>query len=293
MERSGRIIKGIGGFYTVVSGEEEHICRARGRFRVRGDKPMVGDYVTFEESTELKEGYLINIHDRQNQLQRPEVSNVDTLLIVTAPKSPAADLLLMDRLLINAVQMGMDVVFCVNKMDLDADGAQAILDQYRHIENRLITSTITGEGVKELEAHCTGHTVCFAGQSGVGKSSLLNSILPDASLEVGDVSRKISRGKHTTRHAQLLPFRDGGYLVDTPGFSLLDLPLMEPEKLKEFYPDFADYEGDCRFNGCLHHKEPGCAVKQSIKDGHLHDGRHQRYMTLLEEMTERWKHRYQ
>ena len=293
MEKEGRIIKGIGGFYTVVSGDEEHICRPRGKFRVKGDKPMVGDYVTFEESTDLKEGYLIAIHPRKNKLRRPEVSNVDTLLMVAAPKSPAADLILMDQLLINAEQMGMDVVFCINKMDLDKAEATAILDQYKHIERRLMTSTVTGEGVDELKAYCTGHTVCFAGQSGVGKSSLLNQILPHAELAVGDVSRKIARGKHTTRHAQLLPFAEGGYLVDTPGFSLLELPLMEPEKLKDFYPDFSDYEGQCRFNGCLHHKEPGCAVKDSIKDGTLHEGRHRRYSQLLEEMTERWKHRYQ
>lgn len=287
----GRIIKGIGGFYSVERNSEVYICRSRGKFRIKDQKPMVGDMVEFTAPNDKQEGYLMKLLERKNQLLRPQVSNIDLIIIVIAAKSPDPDFVLVDKMLINSMMMGTESVICINKYDLTGKQvAKELASQYLG-HNTVIVSAEKSSGIKELEKLCAGKIVCFAGQSGTGKTSLLNELMPENSLEVGEISKKTKRGKHTTRHAELVPFL-GGHLVDTPGFSLLELPLMEPNELQKYYDDFIDYEGMCKYNTCRHECEPGCAVLDAVQDGKISKERHARYCQLLKEAEQKWRSRY-
>lgn len=287
----GRIIQGIGGYYTVVDGNETHVCRARGNFRAKNITPMVGDYVEYLPSSDESGGYITNIVDRKNHLLRPMVANIDMLIIVLSPASPCPDFNLVDVLLINANKINVDVCIVINKSDLDKKLSKDIRQQYSYIEKRFIVSAKTGKGIRKLEKAIEGRTICFAGQSAVGKSSILNKLLPGVELETGEVSAKTQRGKHTTRQANLLNFKDG-YVVDSPGFSMLELELEEPNNIKEYYPDFLEHAQNCKFNGCLHYSEPGCAVIEAVDKGIIDKNRHERYKKIYEQMSERWKKRY-
>lgn len=289
----GRILKGVGGYYTVLCDGEEYFCIARGRFRKESIKPLVGDMVEFMPPEREEEyGAVANILPRETCTLRPPIANVNLILVTMAAASPQPDLLLMDRLLARAQVEGCEAVVVVNKIDLAQDTYQDLCEQYRLAGYRVFpVSAQKGEGIEELREVLQGHISCFAGQSGAGKSSLLNALFPGLGLETGGVSR-IERGRHTTRHAQLLPLEDGGFVADTPGFSLLELDTRPPETLKECYPEMHPYEGQCRFEGCMHHKEPGCAVKAAAERGEISKQRLQRYGVLLEEMKEKWGKRY-
>lgn len=289
---SGRIIKGIGGYYTVDDGSAEYICRARGRFRKDGVSPKVGDYVVFD-ADDNGEGYLIEIAGRKNELARPPVANMDLLIIVIAVHMPEPDFLMVDRLLVNASRMDMDVALCINKSDLARPGeVEENFSQYRFLDSKFLVSARDGDGVDEIKVLSGSRTVCLAGQSGVGKSSIINRLVPGADFETGDLSGKIDRGRHTTRMACLVPSGQGGYIVDTPGFSLLDLPMMEPCELRHDYRDFHAYNDCCRFQGCLHDREPGCAVKDAVQQGLIDGRRYGRYVELLKEINIKWENRY-
>lgn len=288
---TGRIIQGIGGYYTVVDGKESHVCRARGNFRAKNITPMVGDYVEYIPSSEESGGYITKIINRKNHLLRPMVANIDMLIIVMSPCRPKPDFNLLDILLINANKIDADVCLVVNKDDLDKKYSQNIIDKYAHIEKRFIVSAETGKGIRKFTKAIEGKTICFAGQSAVGKSSILNRLLPDANLVTGEVSVKTQRGKHTTRQANLLEFNDG-YVVDSPGFSMLELELEDPKNIKDYYPDFVELSHECKFNGCLHYSEPKCAVIEAVRQNKIDLDRHERYKKIYDQLSERWKKRY-
>ena len=283
--KTGRILKGIGGFYTVRTSEGELFeCHARGRFRKDEITPLPGDIAEFEE------GFMLEILPRKNRLTRPAVANADALLIVLSVEKPQADLLLTDRLLIYAAYNGLDCAIAFNKAD--AAQPERLMGEYSKAGIRLIAlSAKEKEGLDELKKFIEGRFVCLAGQSAVGKSSLLNAIAPDLSLPTGGLSKKTDRGKHTTRHSELIELSAlNAFVADTPGFSMLACEQLEPEQLSGFYPEFKDCE--CRFPGCLHLKEPGCAVRDAAKNGTLPAGRYERYLALLKELTERKEKRY-
>lgn len=288
----GRILKGIGSFYTLRCGGKSYVCKARGRFRKDGLVPVPGDWASFEIGADGR-GYLLEIHPRRNLLQRPVVANVDKLFIVLSASRPQMDLLLCDKLLLQCGQLSIAPVLLCNKCDEETAGAyEDLAAQYGPAGYPVLAvSARTGEGLKGVRTAMEGCVSCFAGQSAVGKSSLLNALLPDLALEVGDLSRKTARGRHTTRHAELFP-AFGGAVVDTPGFSLLDMAQMEPWDLSSLYPEMVPRKGSCRFPECLHLTEPGCAVKPLLETGGLHPLRYARYQVFVEELKEMRKHRY-
>lgn len=290
----GRIIKGVGGLYFVEEKGAAYPCRARGLFRLKKLTPMVGDWAAFEPPKgEDAEGRIVDILPRRNALKRPAVANLDLNMIVIAAGQPQPDWLLVDRLLAQAVEAKLPAALCINKADqADAATIEAWRQQYRHLPAVYVTSRLQPQSLAALKEALAGKTVCFCGQSGVGKSTLINALSSSGDMEIGDISMRTRRGRHTTRHAQLLPLEGGGYVVDTPGFSLLEMDLMEPAHLADCYPDFTPYGQGCRFIGCLHDREPDCAVKEAVKRGLVDSERYARYRLLLQDMKERWKSRY-
>ena len=288
----GTLIRGIGSFYTArdESGED-HTLRCKKKFRHRGMTPMIGDEVLFSPGTGEEHGWIEEILPRKTECLRPPVANVTRLVIVLSPV-PEADLLLTDRLIARAVAQGMDVVIAVNKSDLDDGMAETIRAQYRAAGIPVLkVCARKKEGLEELREAMAGSLCCMTGQSGAGKSTLLNALM-GLDLETGDISRKISRGKNTTRQAELIE-KDGLRVMDTAGFNLLEAERqLEPEKLKERYPEFREYEGKCRFRECLHDREPGCAVREAAEAGILSKERVERYRILLGEIREVWRARY-
>lgn len=291
-DKTGRVVKGVGGLYVVRdAGGAEYVLRARGRFRREGISPLVGDRVLFAPGQGDEHGWLREILPRTSQCTRPPAANIDLLVIVVAPE-PEPDLLLADRLLVHAQQSGFEALLCVNKSDIDAELAGKLTRQYLASGVSVLrVSAYTEEGLQSLRDQMTGKLSCMAGQSAVGKSTLLNALC-GLTLKTGELSVRISRGKHTTRHAELLEAR-GLSVLDTPGFSLMGIsPGLAPEALQDWYPEYAVYAGSCRFAPCVHDREPGCAVRQAILEGKLDDARHARYLLLLEEVREAWKGRY-
>lgn len=281
---TGIITKGIGGFYYVSAEEAIYECKARGIFRKNDVTPLPGDRVNFSVlDEEKKKGSLDEVLPRSSQLTRPAVANVNQVVLVIAARSPAPDLLLLDKLLVTAAKECIKPVICLNKLDLDADGgAEKIYGAYKNTGcDFLKTSTKTGQGLDELEEKLKSMVTVFAGQSGVGKSTLLNGILRDMVMQTGDLSLKSDRGKHTTRHAELIPLVCGGYVADTPGFSSFELENLELEELQQYYREFAALAEGCRFAGCSHASEPGCGVKELVASGVIDSGRYERYIELL------------
>ncbi len=288
---TGRIVKGVGGFYYVrLSGGQTVVCRARGRFRREGCTPFVGDYVEVQPQ-QNGDWALQNILPRKNALVRPPVSNINQLVIVVAASVPSPDWLLVDKLLLTASLLSITPILVLNKLDESSlQTVETFLSEYAGFTSFCI-STITQEGLPALRAHLAGKTTCLAGQSAVGKSSLINALLPDSGLSVGAVSEKTERGRHTTRHAELLPFLDG-MLVDTPGFSLLSMQAVTQAQLDNCYPEFSDAPERCRFAGCTHIAEPDCAVKERLEQGLVSHGRYQRYAQLYQEIEQRRREIY-
>ena len=290
--RQGTLVRGFGGFYTVRDAEgQEFTLRCKKKFRRLGLSPLVGDEVLFTPGEGEEHGWLEEILPRSSQCLRPPVANVSLLLIVVAPV-PEPDLLLVDRMMVRARAQGMDMLLVVNKCDLDEGLAQELSAQYAGAQVPVYAvSAESGQGLATLRERMGGRLCCLTGQSGVGKSTLLNALL-GLSLETGEISRKIQRGKNPPRHAELL-VKDGLRVLDTAGFSLLELDGgMEPVTLKEYYPEFAEYEGKCRFEPCYHDREPGCAVTAACGEGAIHPQRLARYRALLAEVRQAWRERY-
>ena len=289
---TGRILQGIGSFYTIESEGVCYTCKARGRFRKQKISPLVGDLVEFiPPENDDSEGFIEEILPRTSELKRPPIANIDLIFITVAAASPDPDLLLVDRLLVLAHQARIEARIVINKSDLSPDSVKEIRDQYER-SGYTVYSVCAREkqGIEQLIDAAQGRIIAFAGQSAVGKSSLMNCLCPGLELETGEVSR-IERGRHTTRKAQLF-HTDFGYLADTPGFSLLELDAADPETLKDFYPELVPYEGQCRFLSCQHLNEPDCAVKAAVKNGVLSAERMERYRLLHDELKEKWGKRY-
>lgn len=285
--KEGVIIKGIGGFYDVLDDNKVVRCKPRGRFRKLGITPMVGDRVLYTPETQGSEGALEEILPRKNTLIRPSITNIDNLAVVAAAAHPAPDLLLIDKLMISAERMGISVLLIINKIDLaEPDELHALKSQYTPTGYPIFcVSGKFGQGIEELSKAMKGITT-LAGQSGVGKSTIINNLHPGKELETGNVSKKIKRGRHTTRHVELLILPYGGMVADTPGFSQIGLLDFEPIELQESYPEFEQYRRDCYFNGCMHISEPGCRVRQAVEDGCVSEGRFERYVHIIEEIKE-------
>lgn len=290
---TGKIIKGIGGFYYVVCENGiTYECKAKGVFRNRKIKPLVGDNVEIEILDEEKNlGNVEDILPRFNWLNRPAVANVDQTVIIFAVSAPAPNFNLLDRFLINMEQHEVPTVICFNKVDLEGfRQSEDICRSYTKSGYEvLFISAESGYGIDVLEAVIKGKTTVFAGPSGVGKSSTLNSLFPDANVQTGGLSEKIQRGKHTTRHSELMFVDDDTYIMDTPGFSSLYTEGIEAEDLKLYFPEIVAYTGTCKFNMCNHISEPGCLVKKAVSDGRISKMRYDDYVMIYNELKEKRK----
>jgi len=291
--KKGILLRGIGSFYTAEEEETKELftLRAKKKFRRERLTPLAGDRILFSPGEGEEHGWIEEILPRKTLCLRPPVANVELLVIVCAPV-PEADLLLTDRLLARAFQQGMKAILVVNKQDLDGDLASRLREEYAPAGVPVYpVSAREGTGLEPLREAMTGSLCCLAGQSGAGKSTLLNALM-GLQQETGEISRKIARGKNTTRHVELL--QAGGLRVmDTAGFSLLEPEQsLPPEELKERWPEFAPWEGKCRFRECLHDREPGCAVAEAARTGEVHPARWERYRELLAETRENWRNRY-
>lgn len=292
VRETGRIVRSVGGFYYVVTSTgEERVCKARGLFRKAGQTPLVGDAAAFVRQAS-GDDWITDILPRKNVFVRPPVANIDQLVIVCAASAPKPDLLLVDKLLLSAALAGVQALIVLNKVD-EADALPASLfraDYARHFP-LFVLSAATGEGMDALSESLSGKVSCFAGQSAVGKSSLLNTLMPELSLAVGALSEKTEHGRHTTRQATLIPYR-GGAVLDTPGFSLYDPETLSQHALNRCYPEFGSAPERCRFALCAHVSEPECAVKSLVEAGEMSPGRYERYKLLQSEFYQKSKHRY-
>ncbi len=283
---TGRIIRSISGFYDVRAGDQTISCRARGILRKEGNSPLTGDMV--EISVENGKGMVERILPRRNHFVRPAVANVDALVVFAANVNPVTEPFLIDRVAAIAGDQEVPVYLCINKCDLDP--ALDLERIYRHAGFQVIcTSAETGDGVEELRALIEGKLTAFTGNSGVGKSSILNRLCPELSLATGEVSQKLGRGKHTTRHVELYDLGKGTYVADTPGFSSFDTDMMEiilKENLQYAFTDFGAYIGKCQFHDCTHRKEPGCAVTAAIAAGEIESTRYDSYLRLYEKSNQ-------
>ena len=282
----GRIVRSLSGFYDVQTPGGLITCRARGILRKAGNSPLTGDLV--EISVEKGKGMVERILPRKNHFIRPAVANVDALVVFAANVNPVTEPFLIDRVAAIAGDQNVPVYLCVNKCDLDP--AMDLVRIYRHAGFPVIcTSAETGEGVAELRALLTGKLTAFTGNSGVGKSSILNRLAPELNLETGAVSEKLGRGRHTTRHVELFPLGEDTYVADTPGFSSFDTDQMElilKENLQYAFPDFGSYIGKCRFDDCSHRKEPDCAVRAAVEAGAIEASRYESYLRLYEKSSQ-------
>ena len=286
----GKIITGIGGFYYIHTGEALYECTAKGIFRKEKMKPLVGDNVEIDVLDEEKKlGSIVQILPRLNSLIRPAVANVDQAVVIFAMARPEPNLNLLDRFLVMMQMQGIKTLICFNKTDIAEDDlSMKLKDIYGKCENELLfVSSLTESGIDILKEKLTGKTTVLAGPSGVGKSSVVNRLFPEAKAQTGLVSEKIGRGKHTTRHSELFYPGKQTYIMDTPGFSSLAVPDMEKEELKDYFSEFIPYDGMCRFQGCAHIHEPGCHIKDMVEAGELSENRYQNYVQMYGELNER------
>ena len=281
--RTGLIVKILGGFYYVTSDDEIIECRARGLFRKNRITPLVGDYcrirITKEDSTV---GYIEEILPRKNELLRPPVANVDQIIIVFSSRNPNPNVRLIDKFLLQNEFYGISSIICINKMDLDWEEGERLKSIYEKAGyDVLLTSSGEIESLAVLKDRLVNKMSAFAGPSGVGKSTLLNLIEKSLSLKTGEISEKLNRGKHTTRHVELFKLSIGGWVVDTAGFSSLDLEQITKSSLKDYFIEFSLHD-DCRFSDCHHYREPGCQVKEMVQAGTISPERYASYLELYE-----------
>ena len=289
----GKIIKGIAGFYYVQTEDKLYECKAKGIFRNKKMKPLVGDNVDIEIlDEEDQEGNITKIYERSNELIRPAVANVDQALIIFAAKNPKPNYNLLDRFLMMMEKQKVPVIVCFNKVDLAKEKDLTLLEKVYENCGHIVKfiSVKEEEGIDEIRELIHGKTTVLAGPSGVGKSSLMNLLQPEAQMETGAVSEKIRRGKHTTRHSELIYIEEDTYIMDTPGFSSLVIENLEPEDLKEYFREFECYNGRCKFNGCVHIHEPECLVKEALQAGTISQLRYDNYVQLYDELKNkrRW-----
>jgi ribosome biogenesis GTPase / thiamine phosphate phosphatase len=290
----GKIIKALSGFYYVANEDGIVQCRGRGVFRKNKITPLVGDEVVFQAENDT-EGYILEVKDRKNELVRPPIANVDQAILVFSAVEPGFSTALLDRFLVLVEYNHIEPLICITKMDLTNEEQQSQLEEYAEDYRKagyevIFTSSETSEGLEKLKPHIEGKISVFAGQSGVGKSSLLNAIRPDLELKTDDISSHLGRGKHTTRHVELITINNG-LVADTPGFSSLEFTEIEAEELNSCFPDIRETSEDCKFRGCFHMAEPKCAVKAAVESGTLPGYRYQHYKDFLLEIKDR-KPRY-
>ena len=285
-KRTGRIIRSLSGFYEVQTQSGTVTCRGRGSLRRGNESPLTGDMV--EISVEKGKGMVERILPRKNRFIRPAVANIDALVIFAANTNPVTEPFLIDRVAAIAGDREVSVILCVNKCDLDP--AVDLIRIYKNAGFQVIrASAETGEGVEELRQLIKGKLVAFTGNSGVGKSSMLNRLCPELALATGEVSEKLGRGRHTTRHVEMYDLGDDTFVADTPGFSSFDSDQMEvllKENLQYAFPDFEAYLGSCQFHDCTHRKEPGCAVRQAVEEGKIEKTRYDSYLRLYEKASQ-------
>ncbi|KUO70065.1 MAG: hypothetical protein APF77_24645 [Clostridia bacterium BRH_c25] len=283
--QKGVILKGIGGFYYVDTVEGIYECRARGKFRIKNITPLIGDYVEIEAEPKSLQGYIINILERKNQLIRPTVANIDQAIIVFAAKKPDINMELLQKFLVYSAYKKLNAVVCINKIDLDEE--KKYLEVVKMLESIpykvIITSVKANIGIEQIEELLKNKISVFAGPSGAGKSSLLNRIQPGLQLKTGDLSKKIDRGTHTTRHVELLKLEKGGMVADTPGFTSFDIGELELSKLESCFPEFESFK-DCYFQDCVHDKEPSCGIKEAVEEGKISETRYDFYISLLKDL---------
>ncbi len=287
----GKIIKGIAGFYYVhVEGHGVYECKAKGIFRKDNIKPLVGDNVLVDVLDEGEmAGNIREILCRRNALLRPAVANVDQALIIFAIVKPNPNFNLLDRFLIRMERQKLPTVICFNKQDIASpEEKEALRQSYETCGYEvLFVSALENEGLEQVKEVLSGKTTTVAGPSGVGKSSLINRLSPKANMETGEISAKTERGRHTTRHSEMIALGDGSYIVDTPGFTSLDISEITKEELGQYYPEFTKYEPSCRFRGCAHMSEPTCGVKEAVSEGKISPVRYGNYRVLYEELKGR------
>lgn len=299
----GRILKALSGYYYVLRDGQSALdttliqCRARGVFKNKGISPLVGDKVTYElEGT--GEGTVTEISRRSSELIRPPIANVEQAVLVFSVTEPELNTSLLDKFLVHIEKEGLTSVICLTKWDLIKDNLEAekrmedLISLYREIGYEVVvTSSKRKDGIEAIRSHLVNKMSVFAGQSGVGKSSLLNSLMEGLGLETNAISHRLGRGKHTTRHVELITLPEGGYVADTPGFSQLDFMELEPGELSSCFIEFASYAEGCKFRGCLHLHEPGCKVQDAVKAEQIAQSRYDHYLAFLNEMKDR-KRRY-
>lgn len=279
----GKILKGIGGFYYISAEDKIIECKARGNFRYKGLKPMVGDNV--EIKIENGKGRIEKIEERHSELIRPTVANVTLAFVVFAIKNPDLNFDLLNRFLVLCESNNIKAIVCLNKVDLvDEEERNLLKEKINEIGyDVLFINAKAGIGIESLKERIKGNVTVLCGPSGAGKSTLINKLTNKEHMETGSVSEKLGRGKHTTRHSELIEV-ENGYIVDTPGFSTLDITFIEKEDLKNYFPDFEEYNNSCKFRGCMHHKEPGCSVKEAVEEGKINKFRYEFYIRTLEEI---------
>ena len=290
----GKIIKGIAGFYYVY-GEDEVLyeCKAKGIFRKDNQKPLVGDNVEITILDQQEQtGNLIRILPRKNSLIRPAVANIDQALVIFAAREPKPNLSLLDRFLVIMEKQDVPVIICFNKQDLcDEEEVGRLKEIYEACGYPVVlASAKQGEGIEEIKSRLRGKTTTVAGPSGVGKSSLTNLLQNEVQMETGEISKKLGRGRHTTRHSQIIQIEKDTWLYDTPGFTSFYVEEIEKEELRFYFREFSKYEGTCRFQGCTHTHEPGCMVKNALEEGKISKERYENYLELYGELKE--KRRY-
>ena len=284
----GRIVKGIGGFYFVSDGSRVVMGKARGNLKRNKELLYVGDIVDYEITAD-GEAIINGVARRDNSLIRPPVSNLNLLVVVFAASSPEPNFNVIDKMCIACEAKGIDIAICITKPDLvSSEELDEIRSRYDSAYDVMTVNGMTGAGIDSLRERISGRNVALAGPSGVGKSTILNNIVGAQSAETGTVSDKTGRGRHTTRHVEIFELGDGTNLYDTPGFTSLELPSMEPSELSNLIPEFRACRGQCRYADCVHMKEPGCAVKEADNEGVIPEGRYDTYLNLMEEVK-KWR----
>ena len=283
----GVIIKGIGGLYFVKVEDKVIECKARGKFRYTGLSPVIGDKVEIILETDNTKGVIEKIFKRDTEMIRPVVANVTQAFVVFAFKKPDLNMDLLNKFLVLCEHYRLNIVLCLNKLDLVDEVNDDLIKELKSVGcDIVLLKAKEGDGLDELKTRIKDNITVFCGPSGVGKSTILNSILGREAMKTGDISKKSQKGKHTTRHSELIEYEEG-FLLDTPGFSSLSLDFIEKEELQYCFPEFEKHRSRCRFSNCMHHKEPNCGVKEAVEANEIYKDRHKFYIKTLEEIIDR------